>query len=385
MASHSQRVERIARLVSRPSVSSTLPSLDQSNRPVIDELADMLDGAGFSVELLPLPHAPNKANLIASYGKGEGGLLLAGHTDTVPFDASGWTGDPFRLREREGRLYGLGTTDMKAFLAVALEAVEELDADALQAPLMVLATADEETTMDGARALLGLGRPRARRALVGEPTDGKPVRAHKGVMFEQLRVVGRSGHASDPRLGNSALDGMVRVLSALGALRDELGRRHHDGAFPVPVPTLNFGRIQGGDAANRICAVCELDMDVRLLPGMELDAVRAQIRRTAEQALAGTGLSLEWTSLFDGTPSFQALPDSALVRAAEELTGEAAGALGFGTEAPYFAALGADTIVLGPGELEQAHRPDEYVRSDRLEQAATLLKALAHRTCKTSP
>jgi acetylornithine deacetylase len=385
VATHAQRLERIARLVAQPSVSSTVPALDQSNRAVIDELADMLDRAGFEVELLPLPNAPNKANLIATLGKGAGGLVLAGHTDTVPFDAGAWTSDPFRLTERDGKLYGLGASDMKAFLAIALEAGEGLDGDSLRAPLIVLATADEETTMDGARALVQMQRPIGRYAIVGEPTDLRPVSAHKGVMFEQLRVVGESGHSSDPALGNNALDGMARVLVALMALRQELAARYRCELFSVPVPTMNFGRIHGGDNANRICGACELDFDVRLLPGMEIEAIRKLVRRAAEQALAGSGLGLEHVSMFEGTPAFEASPDSLLLRAAEELTGEGAQALGFGTEAPYFAALGADTIVLGPGGIEQAHRPDEYVRCDRLEPTATMLKALAERLCKAPP
>ena len=385
MARHSQRIERIARLIEQPSVSSTVPELDQSNRPVIDALADMLDGAGFRVEVLPLPDAPSKANLIATLGKGEGGLVLAGHTDTVPYDAQAWTSDPFKLTEREGKLYGLGSSDMKAFLALAIEAAEGLDPDSLRAPLVILATADEETTMDGARALVAMQRPKGRFALIGEPTDLKPVRAHKGVMFEQLRVLGESGHSSDPRFGNNALDGMVRVLNALNALREQFAARYRSEIFPVPTPTLNFGRIHGGDNANRICGACELDFDVRIVPGMEIERTRAAIHAAAEEALAGSGLRLEHVTMFDGVPPFEAEANSVLVRAAEELTGEGATALGFGTEAPYLRALGADTIVLGPGGIEQAHAPDEFVRADRLAPTVEMLQALVHRVCKTPP
>src|SRR5687768_8174464 len=151
-----RRVERIARLVARPSVSSAAPGWDQSNRGVIDELASWLDDAGFRVEVLPLPQNPEKANLLATLGAGEGGLVLAGHTDTVPYDASRWTSDPFTLRESDGKLYGLGTTDMKAFFALALEAAEGLDARKMKAPLIFMATADEESSMDGARALVAM-------------------------------------------------------------------------------------------------------------------------------------------------------------------------------------------------------------------------------------
>jgi acetylornithine deacetylase len=383
VATHAQRIERIARLVAKPSVSSSVAELDQGNRGVIDALAEQLDDAGFRVELLPLPNAPHKYNLIATLGQGPGGLVLAGHSDTVPYDHALWSSDPFALTVRDGKLYGLGAADMKAFLALAVEAAEGLDPDRLHAPLIVLATADEETTMDGARALVGLQRPKARHAIVGEPTDMRPVRAHKGMMMEQLRVIGRTGHSSDPRLGNSALDGMARVLHALVGLREELASRFRNEAFAVPTPTLNLGRIRGGDSANRICGECELDIDVRLLPGMELHWVRAEIEKRAEHALAGTGLTLEHKTLFEGAPAFELRGASALLEAVEELTGEEAETVAFGTEAPYFAALGMQTVVLGPGGIEQAHRPNEYVLEERLEPTVQMLKAVIHRLCKT--
>ena len=253
MATAQQRFDRIARLIARSSVSSAAPGWDQSNSEVVGELADMLEQAGFTVEVLPLPHDPLKENLIATFGKGEGGLVLAGHTDTVPYDLAQWKTDPFRLSERDGKLYGLGTSDMKAFLALALEVTEGLSADSLTAPLIVLATADEESTMNGARALVDMQRPKGRYAIIGEPTDMKPVRAHKGIMMERIKIVGRAGHSSNPAYGESALEGMTDVLIALRALREELQDRYQNPGFEVPYPTLNLGRIHGGDSANRIC------------------------------------------------------------------------------------------------------------------------------------
>lgn len=385
MATHAQRLERIARLVAQPSVSSSTPGLDQSNRGVIDALADMLDGAGFQVEVLPLADAPGKCNLIATLGKGPGGLVLAGHSDTVPYDQALWNSDPFRLTSRDGKLHGLGAADMKAFLALAVEVAEGIDPGSLHAPLIVLATADEETTMDGARELVAMQRPKARHAIIGEPTDLRAVRAHKGMMMEQLRVVGRTGHSSDPRLGNNALEGMARVLSSLMSFRDELASRFRNEMFEVPTPTLNLGRIHGGDSANRICGECALDIDVRLLPGMELHWVRAEIEKRAEHALAGTGLSLEHDTLFEGTPAFELKGKSELLDAVEELTGEGAESVAFGTEAPYLAALGMQTVVLGPGGIDQAHRPDEFVLEERLEPTVQMLKAVVDRLCKTRP
>jgi acetylornithine deacetylase ArgE len=251
-------MEMMRRLIGAPSVSSVTPGFDQSNRSVIDLLADWLDSLDFTVEVLPLSRQPGKSNLIATLGRGPGGLVLAGHTDTVPYDEGRWRTDPFRLTEADNRLYGLGTSDMKAFFALAIEAARHCRAETLQAPLIILATADEESSMDGAKDLVALGRPRARYALIGEPTGLRPVHMHKGIIMEAIHVYGHAGHSSNPQLGASALEGMHKVLGDLLAWRGELQAAHHDPRFAVPVPTLNPGYIQGGDNPNRICAHCEL-------------------------------------------------------------------------------------------------------------------------------
>src|SRR5690606_17587204 len=162
-------------------------------------------------------------------------------------------------------LYGLGTSDMKAFLALVAEAARGLREQDLKQPLVILATADEESSMSGARALVDAGRPRGRHAVICEPTGLRPARMHKGVMVEAVRVIGRSGHSSDPALGLNALEGMTQVLNALLRWRSELQQRHRNDQFKVPVPTLNFGRICGGDNPNRICPEVELQIDIRPL------------------------------------------------------------------------------------------------------------------------
>jgi acetylornithine deacetylase len=159
--------------------------------------------------------------------------VLSGHADTVPFDAPLWQHDPLKLSEDGGRFYGLGTADMKSFLGIAIEAARGLSAADLKQPLIILATADEESAMHGARALVEAGRPLGRYAVIGEPTGLRPVRMHKGVMGEAVRLTGRSGHASDPRLGNNALEGMHEVLTEVLAWRDELQRAYNNPAFPV--------------------------------------------------------------------------------------------------------------------------------------------------------
>lgn len=374
-------VSMLQGLIGTLSVSSITPAFDHSNRPLIDLLAGWLEDSGFRVEVLPIPGHPDKANLLGTLGSGPGGLVLAGHTDTVPFDAPLWSHDPLKLTEADGRYYGLGTADMKSFLALAIEAARGLSPAALKGPLMILATADEESAMTGARALADSGRPLGRYAVIGEPTGLRPVRLHKGVMGESVRLVGRSGHASDPSLGNNALEGMHAVLGAVLTWRDELKRSYRHPAFAVPYPTLNLGHIHGGDNPNRICGDCELHLDLRVLPGLEPGDLRAELARRVAEVAERRGLAWSVEPLFTAIPAIETPASSEIVRAGESLTGQTAQAVSFGTEAPFLARLGMETLVLGPGDIAQAHQPDEYLALERIPQTLDLLRALIRRFC----
>jgi acetylornithine deacetylase len=377
----SRLLDRIRRLIATPSVSSVSPQFDQSNRPVIDLLAGWLEGAGFSVRIEPLPDRPDKANLIATLSEGPGGLVLAGHTDTVPFDAGRWHFDPFGGVIADDRMYGLGTADMKSFLALAIEAAAEFRSRDLRQPLVILATADEESSMAGARALAAAGRPLGRHAVIGEPTGLKPVRMHKGILMEAIRLEGRSGHSSNPALGASALEGMYRVMGDLLQWRAELQARYRNPLFEVDVPTLNLGRIHGGDNPNRICADCELHIDIRPLPGMKLADLREELHRRLGRLLADSGLRLSFLPLFQGVEALDTPAAAAIVRAAEELTGVPAGVVNFGTEGPYLNALGMETVILGPGSVDCAHQPDEYLPLAVIPPTLELLRGLIGRFC----
>ena len=374
-------LDLIDALIATPSVSSFEPGLDRGNRAVIDLLATWLEDLGFTIEIQDLDTDPAKANLVATLGSGDGGLVLAGHTDTVPCDPALWRRDPFTLHEADGRLYGLGSADMKAFFALAIEAVRELRAGDLEQPLVLLATADEESGMLGARRLRDAGRRLGRHCIVGEPTGLKPIRQHKGIFDERIRLIGRSGHSSDPALGNSALEGMYAAIGALLAWREELQARHHDPAFAVPVPTLNLGHIHGGDNPNRICGSCELTLDLRPLPGMDIAALRQQLRERVLAAVAPRGLTVQFEAIFDGLPPLATPADAHLVRLTEQLAGAAAGAAAFGTEGPYYDALGCETVILGPGDIAQAHQPDEHLALARLQPTVRLLREAVRRLC----
>jgi acetylornithine deacetylase len=374
-------LDMISGLIATPSVSSVNPALDQGNLAVIELLANWLDDSGFDIEIMHLAGEPAKANLIATLGRGSGGLVLAGHTDTVPYDEGKWHHDPFRLTATGQKLYGLGTSDMKSFLALALEAGRNLQAGDLQEPLILLATADEESSMSGARALVEHNRPQARHALIGEPTGLRPVRMHKGILMEVIRLTGQSGHSSDPALGNSALEAMHTVLGALINWRRELQARHHNPFFAVPVPTLNLGHIHGGDNPNRICASCELHIDLRPLPGMDLQELRDEMRTQVLGVLQDTGIEAAFESLFEGIPAMETPATAGIVQLAEKLTGHTPEAVAFGTEAPYLGQLGMETVILGPGDIAQAHQPDEFIRLDRLAPTVDLLKSLINAVC----
>ncbi|MGM0952915.1 MAG: acetylornithine deacetylase [Pseudomonadota bacterium] len=373
--------DMLTRLISLPSISSASADWDHSNEAVVRTLAEWLEPMGFTTEILEVPGMPGKYNLIATLGSGPGGLVLSGHTDTVPFDDKRWQSDPFTLTEKDNRWYGLGTCDMKGFFPLAIEAAKAFVGQPLQQPLIILATADEESSMNGARALAEAGRPEARYAVIGEPTSLRPVRMHKGIMMERLKFEGQSGHSSDPSLGRNALEGMHEALGELLALRSQWQEQYRNPNFRVEVPTLNLGCIHGGDNPNRICADCELHFDLRPLPGMDMASLRQAILSRLQPLAERRELGLTFEPLFDGVPPFETPADAALVRACETLTGHTAHAVAFATEAPWLQKLGLETLVMGPGSIDQAHQPDEYLELSQLQPTVDILRGLIKQFC----
>ena len=371
--------DQFAALIAAPSVSCTQPALDQSNRQVIDLLAGWLGDLGFSCDIQQV--SPGKFNLLASRGTGPGGLVLAGHSDTVPYDEQLWATDPLKLSEVDGRWVGLGSCDMKGFFALIIEAVIPLLEHDFKQPLLILATCDEESSMSGARALAEAGRPLGRAAVIGEPTGLKPIRLHKGVMMERIDILGRSGHSSDPSLGHSALEAMHQVMAELMGLRRQWQKEFNNTQFSVPQPTLNFGCIHGGDNPNRICGQCALEFDLRPLPGMDPEVLRAAIHQKLQPLAEQHQVKIDYAPLFPAVPPFEQDADAELVRVAERLTGHRAEAVAFGTEAPYLQRLGCETLVLGPGDIACAHQPGEYLEMSRLQPTVRLLRELIEHYC----
>ncbi len=382
-----QFTEQLAQLVATPSVSCTNPALDMGNRKVIDLLAGWLDDMGFKVTIQTIDNNPEKANLIAVLGGTEdtanskGGLVFSGHADTVPYDDKRWSHDPFALHIANDRAQGLGATDMKGFFPTVIAAIQPFLEQPLKEPLIILATADEETSMSGARDLINQPIPQARYAVVGEPTSMQAIRMHKGIGMESIVITGQSGHSSNPDLGNNALDVMHDVMTELKQLRQELQSRHKHAGFTIDVPTMNLGCIHGGDNPNRICGACELAFDLRTLPGMSLDDLREDIDKKLNALAIENKIIIERQSLFEGVDAFEQSADSELIQAVEELTGKTSASVAFATEAPFLQAMGMDVVVMGPGSIDQAHQPDEYIDLKQIEPAVKTLQGLIEKFC----
>lgn len=365
-------------LVGEPSTSSIAASRDQSNLPVINHLANWLESLKFAVNVLPLPNKGGKANLIATLGSGEGGLVLSGHTDTVPCDEKHWDTDPYTLTEIDSVVHGLGSCDMKGFFPIALEAASVFHSKKLNKPLTILATSDEESSMAGARQLLRDGRPKADFAIIGEPTGLQPIIAHKGVLALSIVIEGSGGHASNPSLGCNALDAMHAVIADLLIYRQELASMYTNPTFEINIPTLNLGCLHAGDSPNRICETAELQIDVRLMPGMEIEELATTIQHRLVETIASYGTRLSITRINE-VPAYQTSGDGDLARTLASLCGRPPGTVAFGTEAPFLQSLGMETVVFGPGSINQAHQPNEYLDLNQLSPAReTLEKVIRH-------
>ena len=376
--------QMIDSLVSTPSISSTQPEFDQSNTGIVHLLANWLEPLGFEIKITPVKGRPGKQNLMARAGAGCDGLILSGHSDTVPFDQHLWQSDPFKLSEKDNRWYGLGSCDMKSFFAIAIEAARPLltgnPGGTLKHPLIIMATADEESSMSGARQLTRRDVADAGFAVIGEPTGLKPVTRHKGIMMMQLRIEGTSGHSSDPSLGRNAIEGMHQALDELMQFREELQQNYRDRQFAVSFPTMNFGCIHGGDNPNRICDHAELAFDLRNLPSMDMTDFAGNLKQRLTNRLGDQGFVCHLEPLHSPVAAFDN-DGSSLAREISELAGTEPGSVAFGTEAPFYQDMDIDTVVIGPGCIDQAHQPNEYLPLEQINPAIDLIRNLIGHRC----
>ncbi|MFT5756744.1 MAG: acetylornithine deacetylase [Alteromonadaceae bacterium] len=371
----------LMQLIANPSISSTQAHWDQGNLDVIELLATWFEQLGFSIDIQAVPETRNKYNLLAKLGSGDGGLLLAGHSDTVPFDENRWHSNPFEVVDKNNKLYGLGTCDMKGFFAFILQVCKELPTKQLKKPLYILATADEETTMAGARFFTQKHTTKPDVAIIGEPTNLVPVIMHKGHMSHRITIHGKSGHSSKPNLGVNAIEIMYQVIGQLIALKEKLSLNYNNQAFDVTAPTLNLGAIKGGDNANRICGQCELDIDMRSLPGMTDDELILLLSEALEPLTEKYPNRVSFAELHPSSPSFEQTTDSELVTLAQEISGHHCCAVNYATEAPFIQQLGCQTIVLGPGSIDQAHQPDEFLAHSEIDKTKEILVKMIQRYC----
>lgn len=372
----------LSQLVSSPSISSTSAELDQSNRDVIFHLANWLDDLSFKIDIVPLPGNPAKSNLIARKGEGSGGLVLSGHSDTVPTDEDSWNSDPFDVWQTpEGRYYGLGCCDMKGFFPVALHAAERAANKAPNKPLTIVATADEETSMAGARHLLAEQQLNADAAVIGEPTNLQPVYAHKGIVLLKIRTTGTPGHSSNPDDGINALETMHKIMSEVLQFRDDLKRNHQHPAFAVRYPTLNLGCLHAGDNANRICGSAELLIDLRITPNLKFNEILPKLEDKLDRVGMRLDVPVSIEEVFSPIPPFEISKEKPLVQFIEQSCGQTATTVAFGTEAPFMHELGMETVVFGAGSIDQAHRANEYVDCRQHPKAQQIFEKLIDRYC----
>ncbi|XAH24257.1 acetylornithine deacetylase [Xylophilus sp. GW821-FHT01B05] len=379
----------VSRLVAFDTVSR------HSNLPLVHWVRDYLDAFGIESHL-GLDASGRKANLFASLGpRAPGGLVLSGHTDTVPVDGQAWQSAPFEAVERAGRLYGRGTVDMKGFIGACLAAVPRLLAADLAMPVHLALTFDEETSMLGVRQLVADLRDRGlapQGCVIGEPTELRAVVGHKGRRHVRCQVRGRAAHSSLALDGVNAIEYAAEIVAYVRQLGDRLAQQEarHAG-YAIPHTTVQTTTIAGGLSANTVPEHCSFDFEFRHLPWTDAAALEEQVRAFALQQVLPRMRS-RWPDgdiRFDtesALPAFEAGPGSdaaagvawllGRMRRAGRQDGEP-GYVGFGTEASWFQHAGIPTLVCGPGAIEQAHKPDEFITLDQLARCEDFIDQLA--------
>jgi acetylornithine deacetylase len=347
----------LEKLIGFPTVSA------DSNLPLIDYVEELLESRGYRT-CRRYDRDGAKANLVACIGPEEpGGIALAGHTDVVPVSGQDWRSDPFELVERQGYLFGRGTSDMKGFIAVSLAAACSIDASKMKRPLHLVFTYDEEVGCLGAKALQEEldGMPdKPRFVLIGEPTGMQLVTAHKGIQNNVMRIRGRPAHSSRPDLGASAIEFAARFVSGIGRCLP----RQSDSSFNPPTATFNAGTIHGGEAINIIPERCELRWEFRHLPSQDAAGIQRDLMRLSDEIrseMPGIEVQSEIVAAVPGLDAGMNSDIAAELRQILEPPEPVTTTVPFVTEGGLFQQAGIPAVIWGPGLLEQAHQPDENV------------------------
>lgn len=372
--------DMIAKLVSFETVSR------QSNLELIAFIEEYLQGLGIASQRVAHEDG-SRTNLYATIGPPEaGGVVLSGHTDVVPVVGQPWTSDPFTVVERDGKLYGRGTADMKSFLAIALSLVPEMQH--LRKPIHLAFSYDEEVGCLGAPAMIQhlveyLPHPQA--VIVGEPTSMRVVTAHKGVTAIRSTVTGFEVHSSQPHRGVNAVSIAAQLIHYINQLAEERAQAGGAEGFDPPYTTIHVGPIQGGTALNIVPRHCEFLWDIRHVPGDDPEAIIAGVKAYCQEALLptmharaiGTGIHTEQLAQ---VPALADQEDNPATVLAQQLSGEnATYKVAFGAEAGQFQEAGFATVICGPGSIDQAHQPDEYISLAQVAAGEAFIRRLIQR------
>jgi acetylornithine deacetylase len=373
--------ELLEKLVGFASVSS------DSNLDLVDFVSRYL--AQFGINAIVLPSAcGKKANLWANLGPArDGGLLLSGHSDVVPVLGQPWDTPAFTLTEKHHRLYGRGSCDMKGFVASVLATVPAMLRAPLHRPVYIALTFDEEVGCFGADELvnqMGVSLPMPAMAIVGEPSLMQPITAHKGLCAYSTVITGRDVHSSLSHMGASAVRAAAQLTQYLYELSDELatGDRCPDMQMP-PFSTINVGVIKGGQARNIVAREAQLKWEYRFIPGAQPDWAIQQFQKyVRERALPLLQKTAPDASIVTQelakVPSFLAQDDSPVVSLVRQLTQQSkTSRVPYGAEAGQYSAAGISTVICGPGSIEQAHQPNEYLETSELAKCDAFLQHIA--------
>lgn len=359
----------------------------RSNLALIDEVEAILAGHGVAVRRFPNASG-DKATLLATFGPmTDGGVVLSGHTDTVSVEGQDWTGSPFALRQENGRLYGRGTCDMKGFAAIALAMAPAFLKAPLKRPIHLLLSYDEETTCLGpvdAIARFGLDLPRPAAVIVGEPTEMRVVDAHKGVACFNTVVTGFPVHSSKPHLGVNAVTVAAKLVLFLEELNAEMKRRGDPtGRFDPPYTTVHVGNIHGGTSRNITAGECRFEWEFRAVPGLDDAEIPERLARYARETLLPPLLAISDQAKIEtrelvNVPGLAPDPGSAAESLALRLTASnRTETVPYGSEAGRFQRAGIATVLCGPGSIDQAHQPDEWIAIAELEKGIAFMRGLA--------
>jgi len=357
----------------------------RSNEGLAAWLAERCEDLGFTIEPFVDPDQPTKRSLVCRLGPCDtDGLVMSGHMDVVPTEGQPWTSDPFQVTERDGRLVGRGTADMKGFFAATLRAIERLDRRALERELVLVWTHDEEVGCLGAGKLVdhleqaGVRMPSA--CLIGEPTDFQILRMHPGHVVVELHVIGAAAHSSRPDLGRNALEDAARAVLAARRVADQLATEHADlPDMERPWVAFNTASLQSGSAVNIVPDHALVRFGYRPLPGMAPDEVHGRL----VEAFTALDLACDWrTSVERITPSMLT-PDGTPLQGllAEHTRHDHVGACSFATDGGQLARLGLQPLVFGPGSIEVAHKADEYIVEADLRHAVDVLERVVRHRC----